>query len=148
LTRLANAAATDEFGRGLAKLLQIGDVIALSGPLGAGKTSLARGILSGLGFVEEAPSPSFAIVIPYDPPDVRISVQHIDLYRIDDEADVLELGLDEARADAALLIEWPERMGAMLWADALKLTLMTMADGARSLTAQVPPSWEGRWSPQ
>jgi tRNA threonylcarbamoyladenosine biosynthesis protein TsaE len=142
---LATADETDAAGRALADVLLPGDVVALSGPLGAGKTTLARGILSGLGLAEEAPSPSFALVIPYTAPDVRLSVLHVDLYRIDDPRETRELGLDEAREDSALLIEWPERMGAALWSDVLWLTLSPAPDGGRILTAQVPPSWEGRW---
>jgi tRNA threonylcarbamoyladenosine biosynthesis protein TsaE len=137
--------ATDTAGRTLAGALHPGDVIALSGPLGAGKTSFARGILSGLGLTEEAPSPSFALVIPYAPPEVRIPVLHVDLYRIEHEAEARELGLDEAREDSAVLIEWPERMGESLWSDALLLSLTPMSEGGRVLTAVVPPSWEARW---
>ena len=71
---LPDAEATDAAGRLLAPLLEPGDVIALSGDLGAGKTSFARGILAGLGFEGEVPSPSFALVIPYAPPLLRLSV--------------------------------------------------------------------------
>ncbi len=73
-----------------------GDVITLSGPLGAGKTSIARGLLAALGLEGEAPSPSFAIVQPYAPPEVRFPVLHVDLYRIDDPDEIEELGLDDA----------------------------------------------------
>jgi tRNA threonylcarbamoyladenosine biosynthesis protein TsaE len=136
---------TAELGHKLSNILRPGDVIALSGSLGAGKTSLARAILSGLGLDGEAPSPTFALVIPYDPPDVRLAVLHVDLYRLDTAEQTMELGLDEARADYALLIEWPERMGDLLWPDALQLSLDVMKDGARRLTALVPPSWNNRW---
>lgn len=143
--RLADAAATEAFGRRLAAVLVPGDVVTLSGDLGAGKTSLARGVLAALGLAEEAPSPTFAIVQPYEPPEVRMPVQHVDLYRIDDPAEIDELGLDEARHDAALLIEWPERAPGR-WRDALALSLGFAADGGRLLTADVPPAWEDRWS--
>jgi tRNA threonylcarbamoyladenosine biosynthesis protein TsaE len=141
---LADAAATDAAGRALAPLLQPGDVIALSGDLGAGKTSLARGLLAALGLTEEAPSPSYAIVIPYDPPQVRLPVWHVDLYRLDDPEEAMELGLDDALLDGVLLIEWPERLG-WLWPDALRLHINVPADGPRRLTATVPPSWKDRW---
>jgi tRNA threonylcarbamoyladenosine biosynthesis protein TsaE len=143
---LADAAATHALGLKLAALAVAGDAIALAGPLGAGKTSLARGILAGLGLAGEAPSPSFAIVQPYDPPEVRLPVLHIDLYRIDDPREIDELGLDDARGDALLLIEWPERMGAGLWDDVLGLTLTPERSGARRLTARVPAGWKARWS--
>ena len=125
-------------------MLQPGDVIALSGDLGAGKTSLARGLLAALGLTEEAPSPSYAIVIPYDPPQVRLPVWHVDLYRLDDPEEAMELGLDDALLDGVLLIEWPERLG-WLWPDALRLHIKVPADGPRRLTATVPPSWKDRW---
>lgn len=143
---LGNPAATHVLGQRLAALAQPGDVIALAGPLGAGKTSLARGVLAGLGLAGEAPSPSFAIVQPYDPPEVRLPVLHIDLYRIDDPRELDELGLDDARDDSLLLVEWPERMGSGLWPDVLALTLEPQPSGARRLTAVVPDAWKARWS--
>lgn len=142
---LADLEATLALGERLASVARRGDVIALSGPLGAGKTSIARGLLAALGLEEEAPSPSFAIVQPYDPPEVRFPVLHVDLYRIDDPAEVEELGLDEARADSLLLVEWPERLGAEYWTDALHLSLEPLADGSRALTATVPVGWKDRW---
>ena len=133
-------------GASLAAVARPGDVIALSGPLGAGKTSIARGLLAALGLEEEAPSPSFAIVQPYAPPEVRFPVLHIDLYRIEDPNEAEELGLDDARDDSLLIVEWPERLGASEWADALWLSLEVLPDGARRLTAEVPAAWEDRWS--
>lgn len=141
---LANPAATEAFGARLAALVAPGDVITLSGPLGAGKTSIARGLLSALGLAGEAPSPSFAIVQPYEVPEVRIPVQHVDLYRIDDPEEIAELGLDEAAGDSVLLVEWPERAPGW-WPDALALTLEMLPDGSRRLTASVPPGWKARW---
>lgn len=142
---LADAEATEAFGRALAGRARPGDVIALSGPLGAGKTSIARGLLAALGLEGEAPSPSFAIVQPYDPPEVTLPVLHVDLYRIDDSAEAEELGLEDARSDSLLLVEWPERLPADHWADALWLTLTIEADGSRALTARVPAAWKDRW---
>ena len=142
---LPTLATTEAVGSALAAVAQPGDVILLHGPLGAGKTSLARGFLAALGLQGEAPSPSFAIVQPYDPPEVRIPVLHVDLYRIDDPRELDELGFDEALADSVLLIEWPERAGADRWPDALRLTLEPTPDGARRLTWDVPAAWERRW---
>jgi tRNA threonylcarbamoyladenosine biosynthesis protein TsaE len=141
---LPDADATHAAGALLAAHMRVGDVIALSGDLGAGKTSFARGLLFALGLAEEAPSPSYSLVIPYAPPDVRLPVWHIDLYRLENPADIDELGLDEARMDNALVIEWPERMGARTWGDALKIYIEPFGEGARRLTVAVPPSWEGR----
>jgi tRNA threonylcarbamoyladenosine biosynthesis protein TsaE len=141
---LADAAATEAFGAGLADLVEPGDVVTLRGSLGMGKTSIARGLLAALGLRGEAPSPSFAIVQPYDPPEVRMPVLHVDLYRIDDPGEMAELGLDEALSDTLLLVEWPDRAPGY-WPQALALTLTTAPDGGRILTADVPASWRRRW---
>jgi tRNA threonylcarbamoyladenosine biosynthesis protein TsaE len=140
---LADAAATDAAGRALAPHLRGGDIIALSGDLGVGKTSFARGLLAGLGLAEEAPSPSFALVIPYAPPDVRVPVWHVDLYRLDEPEEVEQLGLDDALLDSVLIIEWPERMGTRLWPEALLLHFEAI-EGGRRLTVAAPPSWKAR----
>jgi tRNA threonylcarbamoyladenosine biosynthesis protein TsaE len=136
------------FGARLGAVLRVGDVIGLEGALGAGKTLLTKGILSGLGYTGDVPSPSFPLVIPYDPPAVRLPLTHVDLYRIDDPAALPELGLDDARADGALVIEWPDRLGPHGWDDMLVLHIETTSDTRRSLTAQVPPAWESRWPPR
>ena len=149
---LQDADATAALGGSIAAVLRPGDAIALFGNLGAGKTTLARGILRGLGLESEAPSPTFAIVQPYDTPDTRIPVWHVDLYRLEHPDEAEELGLDEARRDVAMLIEWPERLGSGLWNDVLKLhiNIEPQEEGqpaARCLTATVPPAWESRWPP-
>ena len=142
---LPDEAATMRAGAELAHAVGAGDVIALSGPLGVGKTALARGFLAALGHRGEVPSPSFAIVQPYD--DVEPAVWHVDLYRIDAPTELDELGLDSA-GDAVLVVEWPERAGPDMWPEALTLSLDFGPDGERILTAKVPPSWEGRWPPR
>lgn len=134
-----------DLGARLALVARPGDVIALKGGLGAGKTTLARGLLAALGLQEEAPSPSFAIVQPYDPPAVRFPVAHIDLYRLEDAAEAEELALDELLQDSLLLIEWPERLGASLWPHSLILEIESLEDGKRCLTAVVPAAWKNRW---
>ncbi|WP_375381275.1 tRNA (adenosine(37)-N6)-threonylcarbamoyltransferase complex ATPase subunit type 1 TsaE [uncultured Sphingomonas sp.] len=144
---LADAAETDRLGRRLGALVRPGDVIALEGPLGAGKTSLARGLLAALGLAGEAPSPSFAIVQPYAPPETRLPVLHVDLYRIERADELDELGLDEALAESVLLVEWPERAGDGHWPDALRLSLAIRPDEGRALTARVPAAWKDRWPP-
>ena len=145
MVRLDDPQATEAFGAKLAALVRPGDVITLQGPLGAGKTSIARGLLAALGLVGEAPSPSFAIVQPYAPPEVRLPVLHVDLYRIDDSGEIEELGLDDAERDSLLIVEWPERAGAGYWPHALALSLTIEPDGTRGLTAMVPAAWETRW---
>ena len=142
---LEDEQATARLGARLAAVAQAGDVIALSGPLGVGKTALARGFIAALGHDGDVPSPSFAIVQPYeaiDPP-----VWHVDLYRIEDPAEIEELGLDAA-VEAVLLVEWPERAGTNAWPEALGLSLQFGQNGGRILTAEVPPSWGGRWPPE
>jgi len=131
-------------GAALANLARAGDVITLSGPLGVGKTALARAFLQALGHDGDVPSPSFAIVQPYD--DLQPPVWHVDLYRIENPAEIEELGLDAA-ADAVLIVEWPERAEGA-WPEALALSLDFARDADRILTAKVPPSWEGRWPPR
>lgn len=134
---------TVAFGRSLGAMLHVGDVVALSGDLGAGKTTLARGVLRGLGFQGDVASPTFPIVQPYD--QLSPPLWHVDLYRIESEDELEQLALDEAKEAAALLIEWPERLGAALWADSLRLHLAILQGGARALTAKVPPAWGTRW---
>ena len=141
---LADEDATRMIGARLAGVLRQGDVVTLSGPLGAGKTALARELLRALGEEGEVPSPSFALVQPYDA--LRLPVWHADLYRIEHPDELAELGLDEVLATGALLVEWPERAPGA-WPDALALSLQSLAGDARRLTAIVPASWEGRWPP-
>ena len=143
--RLEDEEATLALGGKLARNLRTGDVVTFSGALSAGKTTLVRGILKSLGHGGDVPSPSFAIVQPYEllqPP-----VWHVDLYRIENLTDLIELGLDEVRSEGVLLVEWPEHGASNAWPDALALSLKVDEQGARVLTAQVPASWEGRWPP-
>ena len=143
---LKDEKATLAFGGKLAPLLKAGDVITLSGALSAGKTTLVRGLLGALGHKGEVPSPSFAIVQPYealDPP-----IWHVDLYRIENALDLDELGLDDIREEGVLIVEWPEHAGSEMWPEALALSLEVAGNGGRALTAVVPASWEGRWPPR
>lgn len=143
MIRLVGPEETEAMGRRLAAALRPGDVVALYGDLGAGKTTFARGVLRGLGFEGDVASPTFPIVQPYD--DLALPIWHVDLYRIEKPQELEELALDEALDDGALLIEWPERMGNAVWGHTLRLTLSRQGEGARALTAQVPPAWGGRW---
>jgi tRNA threonylcarbamoyladenosine biosynthesis protein TsaE len=142
---LADESATERLGRELANRLRAGDVVTLSGPLGVGKTALARAMIAELGHGGDVPSPSFAIVQPYE--ELEPPVWHVDLYRVDNPGELDELGLDSA-ADAVLLVEWPERATSETWPEALRLTLDFAEGGARRLTADVPPSWQERWIPE
>lgn len=142
---LADEAATAALGEALARQLRAGDVVTLSGGLGAGKTTLARHVLHALGHQGEVPSPSFAIVQPYE--ELAPPVWHVDLFRISEPGEMIELGL-EAADEAVLLVEWAERAGEGAWPNALRLDLAIGPDGARALTAKVPAAWEGRWPPR
>jgi tRNA threonylcarbamoyladenosine biosynthesis protein TsaE len=139
---------TEAFGADLAVRIRPGDVVALSGDLGAGKTTLARGILRGLGFEGDVASPTFPLVIAYEPPATRLPLWHVDLYRIEEPSEIEQLGLEEARLDSALVVEWPERLGRAFWSDALRLRIEATAEGDRALTAEVPPAWGERWPPR
>lgn len=142
---LADEEATARLAAALAPHLTPGDVVTLSGGLGSGKTSFARALIAALGHDGEVPSPSFAIVQPYE--ELAPPVWHADLYRIEDPSELAELGLDELD-HAVVLVEWPERAGAGAWPDALRLTLEITGPESRALTAHVPAAWEGRWPPQ
>jgi tRNA threonylcarbamoyladenosine biosynthesis protein TsaE len=139
-----NLDQADAIGAAIGGALAPGDVVLLSGDLGAGKTTLARAMLKARGLAGEAPSPTFAIVQPYAPPEVDLPIAHVDLYRIEEPGELIELGLDDYLYDGALLIEWPERLGNDGWQDALALAISGAGD-ARVLTATVPPAWEARW---
>lgn len=134
----------ERIGRAIGAALMPGDVVLLSGDLGAGKTTLARAMLRQRGLQSEAPSPTFAIVQPYAPPEVDLPIAHVDLYRIEADEELVELGLDDYLWDGALLIEWPERLDGAGWPGVLFLTISGQGD-ARVLTAKVPPAWEARW---
>lgn len=143
---LDDAAVTEALGAAIAPLLLPGDVVALYGMLGAGKTTLARGMLRGLGYQGDVASPTFPIVLTYDPPETRLPIAHVDLYRIEDAKELDELGLDDVLDGGVLLIEWPERLPS-LWPHTLRLMLSAESAG-RALTAEVPPAWGARWPPR
>lgn len=142
---IANEAEMAAVAAALASVIQSTDVVALSGDLGAGKTTFARGVIHALGWHGEVPSPTYTLVQSYDPPDVRVPVWHVDLYRLDRPDDADALGLFET--DAALIIEWPERLAGRLPPEALHLTISGSGDAPRLLTSRVPKAWEGRWPP-
>lgn len=141
---LADEAATKRLAKALAPLLRPGDVLALGGDLGAGKTSFARALINALpGPEEEVPSPTFTLVQLYERG--PLEVWHVDLYRLEDPEDALELGLEEAFAEAVTLIEWPERLGPLLPARALKIALTR---GAREEERLARLSGPGAWGPR
>lgn len=141
---LPDLAAMEQLGARLAEALRPGDVIALSGGLGAGKTTLARAIIGALGHQGEVPSPSFAIIETYDPPALRLPLVHADFYRLKHPEEVEELGLDDYRHGAALIAEWPEMAGGFGHeAGCLSIRLET-ADRGRKAIVEPGRDWLGR----
>lgn len=109
---LPDATATSALGAVLAPHLESGDVVSLAGDLGAGKTTLARGLIGALGYDGAVPSPTFTLVQQYET--TLFPVWHFDLYRISHLDEVIELGFDEARAEGIVLVEWADRLGAAM----------------------------------
>jgi len=137
---LKDEGATAGLGTRIASALGAGDVIALSGELGAGKTALARAILRARGVEGHIPSPTFTLVQAYDTP--GLVIHHFDLYRVESPRELRELGLDDALEGGAAVIEWPERgMPAELAEDALAITLEVQSETARSARITGPERW-------
>jgi tRNA threonylcarbamoyl adenosine modification protein YjeE len=141
---LLDLEATRTFGRRLADLIRPGDVVALRGALGAGKTELARALIRARACAAiEVPSPSYTLVQDYR--FKELVIRHIDLYRIANAAELLELGLDAPAADEVWLIEWPERAGAALPPDRLEIELRQgMAPDSRIAEMTAGPGWGER----
>ena len=156
---LSDLAATKRFGGLLAAQLKAGDVIALSGALGAGKSALARAIIQAINPIEDdVPSPTFTLVQQYAFAD-GTPLWHLDLYRIDDAQDAMALGLDDAFVDAVCLIEWPDRLKKFLPKTNLSIHLYACETGGefdgtaddmgsgsfiRFADVTAPPHWADR----
>lgn len=141
---LPDLAAMERLGTALADALRPGDVVALSGGLGAGKTTLARAIIAGLGHAGEVPSPSFAIVEPYDPPAVRLPLVHADFYRLTRPEEAEEIGLDDYRRGAALIAEWPEQAGGFMHEPGCLSIHLENAEEGRRAIVEAGADWLGR----
>lgn len=120
---LPDEAATARLGALIAPHLRAGDVVYLSGELGAGKSSLARGLIRALTTADQdVPSPTFTLIQSYDTP--KFALQHLDLYRIETPEETWELGLDDLLVSSVLLIEWPERLAHLGFDDRLDIVIL------------------------
>lgn len=138
---LPDLAATRALGAAIADALAAGDAVRLFGDLGAGKTTLARAVIETLTGEADAPSPTYTLVQSYDTHDGRV-LAHADLYRLDDEGELEELGLDEALDHGMALIEWPGRAPGFQPADRLDIALSETAPGARRARLTGHGRWE------
>lgn len=145
---LPDLAAMATYGARIAARLRAGDVVALQGGLGAGKTTLARAILAALGHAGEVPSPTFTIIETYAAPPLRVAVVHADFYRLDDPSELAEIGLDDYREGAVLLAEWPDYAGGFSREPGcLAITLYPQGEsgeGGRIAIARGGADWVGR----
>ena len=139
---LPDLSAMEAYGIRIAAKLQPGDVVALSGGLGAGKTTLARAIIAALGHEGEVPSPTFTIVETYD--HLRVPLVHADFYRLEHPSEAEEIGLDDYREGAALLAEWPDHAGGFAHEPTcLAITLETVGDGRQAIV-KPGEAWQSR----
>ena len=139
---LETADRTEGLGAAIAKLIEPGDVIALHGDLGAGKTTFSRGLISALfGTPTEVPSPTYNLVQLYETPD--FDLWHFDLYRLESPEDLIELGWEETQ-DGVALIEWPDRAGAHLPAWRLDLYIDLVGDNRTARLETQGEDWQTR----
>ena len=154
-TRIEGPEAMSAFGHSLARLLRSGDIITLEGGLGAGKSTLARGLISAILDAQslpsdDIPSPTFTLVQPYPwgaDEDPEREVWHMDLWRLDGPDEVIELGFDEALGRHAMIIEWPDRLAGMLPEHSLQISIKSCDDGdARilNLSSDAASDWPQR----
>jgi tRNA threonylcarbamoyladenosine biosynthesis protein TsaE len=144
-TETASAAETEAVAADLAARLRPGDIVLVSGELGAGKTTFVQGIAAGLGYTGQVVSPTFTLVREYRG---RLPIHHVDVYRLDRVQDVLDLGLDEAIAEGGiLLVEWGDVVEGLLPTEHLLVTLTYEGDDeTRTIALEgVGPSWRLRW---
>lgn len=145
---LPDMAATAALARQIAQALRPGDVVALTGGLGAGKTTLARAVIRALGHEGEVPSPSFAIIELYDLPDVRLPLVHADFYRLERPEEAEEIGLDDYRQGAAMIAEWPDHAGGFAHEPACLSICMESDEKGRRAIVEPGRDWLERmtWS--
>ncbi len=134
---LPDAAASLQLGEALGARLGQGQIVCLIGELGAGKTTLARGIIAAwCGAAQETPSPTYTLAQSYEGPSGVLT--HMDLYRLRHPEEVFELGLEDAMQDGVVLIEWPERLGAFVPKRRFEITLSWHGAGRLAHLAALP----------
>lgn len=141
---LPDLVAMERYGAAVAAQLRAGDVIALTGGLGAGKTTLARAIIAALGYADEVPSPTFTIIETYDAPPLVLPVVHADFYRLKHPSELAELGLNDYREGAALIAEWPDHAGGFDHEPGCLSIILESADQGRVAIAKPGADWVGR----
>lgn len=140
---LPDAEATLALAGRIAAVIKAGDAILLSGDLGAGKTTLARGVIAALTGEEDIPSPTYTLVQTYQTKD-GLTLSHADLYRLETDDELLELGLEESWTEGAAIIEWPERLGTLAPADRLEIELSALGEAGRIANITAHGRWEDR----
>ena len=126
-----------EAGRTFSEGLRGGELVTLSGGLGAGKTLFCKGVLEGLGYQGEVPSPTYNIMNHYAPPDTRLPVIHADLYRLNSSDELEELGMfDSTDADTVSLVEWPEQDGKAFAHARFRISIVVTNENSRTLTIE------------
>lgn len=128
---------TARLGREVSALIQRGTVISLEGPLGAGKTTLSKGVAAALGCYEEASSPSFTIVHEY--PGGRLPLHHFDFYRLKNSDELCGTGFDDCLAEGGVIVEWGDKFPEALPEGSIKLRIEILPDGVRRI--------RGTWKP-
>ena len=141
---LPDLAATKHFATALSRFVAPGRIFSLSGPLGAGKSELARAMIeASCGPQDDIPSPTFTLVQTYEPDNMPV-IMHFDLYRLDAPEEALELGIEDAFIDAVSLVEWPQRLAGYLPRSALTIAL---SDGDSDTSRRARLHGGARWQP-
>ncbi len=140
---LSSLDQTEKLAQKLAPLLDVGDVLLLKGDLGTGKSTFARYLLWAMGHKSDVPSPTFTLVQSYDLSKLRLS--HFDLYRLKTPEEIEEIGFEEAVADGAVLVEWPEKASGYMPRDALLLTFIFGSKQERFVDIEaLSPRWSNK----
>ena len=144
--RISSEQEMHDFARRIARIAKVGDWISLIGDLGVGKTIFAKAFIAELGFDGEVSSPSYALVQSYDPPATKVSIVHADLYRIENDSEYLELGLDDALNYAIILVEWANKYPMRLPDNHYTIEIEKISDNIRDITLNIYGEGVSRWA--